>query len=53
MKDTLFIIDLDGMTLDSSKRFEKATKDGKIDWAVAFDPALLSSTRSSQELTTQ
>lgn len=35
----LYIVDLDGVLADSSKRFEKATRqDGSIDWDVAFDP---------------
>lgn len=41
--DTLFVIDIDGVVLDSTKRFEKAkTTNGSTDWGVAFDPALLS-----------
>ena len=47
MKDTLFIIDLDGVVFDSSKRFNKAMKPDEntnwgIDWNIAFDPDNLS-----------
>ena len=42
MKDTLFVVDLDGVTFDSTERFKKATTNGKTNWDIAFDPALLS-----------
>jgi ribonucleotide monophosphatase NagD (HAD superfamily) len=41
VKDTLFIIDLDGVVFNSEERFKRATKDGKIDWSIAFNPQLL------------
>lgn len=41
----LAIVDLDGVTADSTARFEQAKQgqeNGKIDWAVAFAPELVS-----------
>jgi ribonucleotide monophosphatase NagD (HAD superfamily) len=34
----LAIVDLDGVIANSKKRFEIATKNGKIDWSIAFNP---------------
>ncbi|MEI7554797.1 hypothetical protein [Candidatus Chlorohelix sp.] len=35
-------IDLDGVVANSVLRFEKAAKNGKINWALAFHPPMLS-----------
>ncbi len=41
INEIIYIIDLDGIVANSSARFEIATKDGKIDWSLAFDPELV------------
>ena len=38
---SIAIIDIDGILVDSSRRFEAATKDGKIDWERALSSELL------------
>jgi len=37
----LALIDLDGVVCDSTLRFSRATKDGKISWGLAFHPPML------------
>jgi phosphoglycolate phosphatase-like HAD superfamily hydrolase len=39
--DKVAFIDLDGVVADSVQRFEKATKNGKINWGLAFHPPML------------
>jgi uncharacterized HAD superfamily protein len=34
-------VDIDGVIANNDARFEQATINGKVDWSVAFDPALI------------
>lgn len=39
--ESIAIIDLDGVVANNTERFARASTNGRIDWKVAFDPALV------------